>query len=205
MQLYQRLCSEDYVHVIDDFYHDLTWLDTHLKDTAFRSIADANYAGLQSVAPMTVNATQERIELILGEKLSFLPSDGVIRVQRKMDENQQKTFIHFDLNRINVLIYLSDPPAKENSEIYGTHFYQHLSLKKKRFISLNSSKDDFQRKIVYEDTRDFTAWNKWLTVPFKRNRAVIFDGNFYHSTSLHFFGDGPDNARLTQNFFPRKQ
>jgi hypothetical protein len=204
MQLYNRLVSDDHVHVIDDFYQDLTWLDSHLKNATFKSITDANYAGLQSVAPIMVEETQKRFELILGEKLSFLASDGVIRVQRQMDENQQKTFIHFDLNRINALIYLSDPPIKDNPEIYGTHFYQHLGLKKKRFISLNSSKDDFQRKIVYEDTRQFNAWSRWLTVPFKRNRALIFDGNLYHSTSLHFFGDGPENGRLTQNFFPKK-
>ncbi len=203
MHLYQRLHLEDYVHVIDDFYDDLSWLDVHLKNERFLSVPDANYSGLQSVAPAAAKETQDRLEQILGAKLSFKTSDGVIRVQRKIDENVQKTFIHFDLNRFNALIYLSDPPSNETQEMYATHFYEHLALKKRRFISLNSSKDDFQRETAFEDTHNLDAWGKWLSIPFKKNRAVIFDGNLYHSTSLHFFGDTPQNSRVTQNFFPQ--
>ncbi len=202
MKLHEKLRTEDYVHIIDDFYPDLSWLDHHLNAHLFNPVENVNYTGLITQAPMNTQETMSRIELLLGAKLKFFPQDGFIRAQRKSDEGQEKIFIHCDDHRFTVLIYLSDPPEGEAPEAYGTHFYEHIGLKKKKFIPINPGKDAFQKSTVFDDNRNMRAWNNWLTVPFKKNRCIIYDGNLYHSSGTKFFGATKQDWRMTQNFFP---
>lgn len=202
MQLLERLRAEDYIHVIDNFYPSLEWLAQHVQTQPFFPVGDVNYSGLNSCLPANVHETRKSLEQILGKSFHFYPHDGVIRVQRKMDENKEKTFIHTDEHRLNVIIYLSDPPKGEDPEQFGTHFYRHKNLKRKRLVHTGNEKEELQRDIIYEDNRNFAAWDVWLRIPYKKNRCLIFDGNLYHSAGQCFFGTTVEDSRMTQNFFP---
>jgi hypothetical protein len=92
--------------------------------------------------------------------------------------------------------------VSEDPELFGTHFYQHRQMNKKRFISSTPAKDDIFKTFVLEDTFNEEAWEKWQTIAFKKNRLVVFDGHLFHSGPKKSFGQCPLDARVTQLFFP---
>jgi hypothetical protein len=200
--LLKKLLQENYVHVIDDFYPDLSWLEEYKKNAIFKPIHAVNYAGLTAPPPAGIEKTMERIMDMLGGEIEFSHYDGQIRFTQKADEGTEKIKIHNDLNRIIILIYLSEAPAHLDPVDCGTFFYHHKKMKRKRFILTNALANEFQDTILNRDTHDTDKWDNWLTIPFKKNRALIYDGNLYHAPTKLFYGDDVFTGRVTQHFFP---
>lgn len=202
MHLLKKIQTQNYAHIVDNFYPDLDWLCNYFKTKELKPVSGINYSGLAGPPPSKIKKTYKKLEEILDCHLNFSASDGQIRAMREVDMGKEKTFVHFDPNRLNIIIYLTDLPSNVSANEAGTFFYKHKGMKQKRFISLNSGKDDLQKSIAYEDTNRLSAWEKWLNVPYQKNRAVIFDGNLYHSPGIKFFGTKIGHCRMIQLFFP---
>jgi hypothetical protein len=203
MQLIEKILNENYIHIIDDFYPDLEWVKQHIKDHPFQVVGNVNYVGSISSPPANKEITCKRLESLLACKLSFSETDGKVRSMTEPDQKNSKTFIHFDPDRLNIIVYLNDLPNNVSAEEAGTFFYKHKKMRQKKFISLKTLKDDLQKSIAYEDTNVLEAWDEWHNVAYKKNRAIIFNGNLYHSPGKKFFGTNIETSRLTQNFFPK--
>src|SRR6478735_8343892 len=98
MNLYQKILREDYVHVVENFYEDLNWLEEHIRQAEFSSADNVNYPGLTSPPPAHIEKTFERIHDLLGEKdsVQFVHYDGQVRFTRELDKGTEKTRIHTD-------------------------------------------------------------------------------------------------------------
>lgn len=204
MSLADILLAEQKIHIVDDFYSNLDWLDEHLKTAQFFSPEEVNYAGLTSWPPAISDLGKERINEILGTTMKFDKYDGQIRVVFEKDKGTEKTFVHVDHLRLTVLVYLSDPPPHLTAENTGTHFYQHKQFKNARFRELGSVKNEFQNAICIRDSKDLDKWDRWTSIPLKKNRAIFFDGHLFHSPPERFFGDSLMTGRATQHFFPSR-
>lgn len=90
------------------------------------------------------------------------------------------------------LVYLSrDEDCKG-----GTSFFKH---KPTGLVALPHDKQDL---VPLSDYSDPSKWEKWNEVPMRFNRCLIFQANLFHHQALPYgFGDRPENARLTHNFW----
>lgn len=96
--------------------------------------------------------------------------------------------VHADLGYAShaIVVYLNDGES-------GTAFWQHSA----------TEADEIwygQAKLFEQIKGDFEnpdAWKQRLLVPAKRNRAVIYKSNLFHSRyPFKAFGDSPENGRL---------
>lgn len=203
MTLLEKILTTDYIHVIENFYPDLTWLENHINKAEFSAAGNVNYPGLTSPPPPGIEATFKKITDLLGStEIQFVHYDGQVRYTRLIDKGTEKTRIHTDENRIIILVHLSDVPAEYDPAKCGTSFFMHKKLKRKKFVAMDPIRDEFQRVQNIKDTKNPDLWEEWFNVPFKKNQALIYDGNLYHSPPELFYGDDIRNGRITQHFFP---
>jgi hypothetical protein len=203
MSVLRKILLEDQILVIDDFY-PVEEIEQMLKQSSFSPTQDVNYAGLIATAPTNIQNIYQRIEAIVGNKLEFSKNDGQIRVLRAQDVGKEKTLVHFDPGKLNVLIYLTAPPPGVDPNLFGTHFYSHHQMHKRRFIPSDPRKDEIFKTFAIEDTFNLDAWEKWRTVDYKKNRLIIFDGHLFHSGPTQSFGEAVLDSRVTQLFFPTR-
>lgn len=186
-----------HVIVIDNFYPDLNWLQPYLASETAKIPPEANYAGVVYRAPLEQTAyalAKIKNELNLKEELSA-DGHGEIRLAVAADSKTYRSFIHAD-PAYNVIIYLSGKEGEDS----GTHFYRHKQL------GLVSIPDDelLQKKMSFLmdiDSKFPERWELIEKIPFKVNRAILFDGRYFHSGPILFEGSTPQDGRLTQNFF----
>ena len=60
--------------------------------------------------------------------------------------------------------------------------------------------EEFLKKHIYPDSRDFSKWDMTGMVGNVYNRLVMYRGDLFHS-SLDYFGTNKNNGRLFQTFF----
>lgn len=184
------------ITIIDNFYEDIDWLQPYLNSVSSRKNDHVNYAGqVYPAPPDQTSFALEKIDSLFSLKDSLSKHQGEIRVTHANDQQDFKSFIHAD-DSFNVLIYLSG----EETEASGTRFYRHKDL------NISSVPNDLitQNKISSffdVDTNNLERWEVIETVPFKKNRAIFFDGRFFHSVPPTFYGHDLKTARITQNFF----
>lgn len=184
------------VIIVDDFYPSLDWLFPHLETHELRQTGSVNYAGMTFPAPEKETAfALKKIEQVLGCPLEVTGLQGDLRVTLKQHAQDYKSFVHADYC-YNVIVYLS---GEENDE-GGTAFYRHRDLD--MHVMHKSEPRAAQMQVLLPfDTNDLSRWEFVMRVPFKRNRAVMFNGHYFHSVPPTFYGSSVREGRITQNFF----
>jgi hypothetical protein len=193
--------AEPQVLVIDDFFEDLSWLIPHLKTQTRLTPQFYNYGGKAYFPPPEIKAyALERISRALNLELdeSDTKKTGELRVSYKESEFEKKTFVHADPS-MNALVYLSGIEGDEG----GTSFYRHKEV---GFNFLHSTDPEIKKHnlICRYDTNDVSRWNVVKTIPFKKNRALIFNGHYMHAVPTRYYGESFETGRITQNFFFNK-
>lgn len=185
------------ITVIDDFYPSLDWVAPYLTSSSGMKNIEANYAGLVYPAPkdQTSFALTKIKTLGLPEEVEVVEGQGELRLATAEDTNQYKYLIHAD-HSFNVLVYLSGQKAGNT----GTVFYQHRDLKLMRVP--DDPHQAAKMAILFEhDSRYPERWDIVREIEFRPNRAIMFDGRYFHSVPSVFFGKGIEHGRVTQNFF----
>jgi hypothetical protein len=185
------------IRIIDNFYSSLDWLMPYLEKNVGRKNENVNYAGLVFPAPqpMTDLAIEKVKHLGLPLDVDFVKSQGELRLTVQEDNEKYRYLIHAD-DSFNILIYLSGDKAGNT----GTVFYRHRDLGLTRVP--DNSKQAAKMSLLFEhDSRSLERWEVVKEVEFKPNRAIMFDGRFFHSVPSVFYGDGVRGGRVTQNFF----
>lgn len=182
--------------ILDNFYPDLDWLEVHLSTHLPSRRAQANYPGVTYSAPKSqVEYACEKFNKLIGLKTLPLEINGEVRLVDSADVGTHRTFVHVDFF-LTMLIYLDG----EEGDEWGTVFYRHKEFGCETYPAngLMKSKMDL---VLPLDTNSLERWEVVQRVGFKRNRAVIFPGNRFHSMPQAIAGGGIQRPRITQNFF----
>ena len=57
-----------------------------------------------------------------------------------------------------------------------------------------------KKYVLYKDSLDFTAWEMTDYVGNIFNRAIVYQGNYFHA-AVQYFGHSDDYCRMHQTFF----
>lgn len=145
-----------------------------------------------------VPGLQGRIELAMGGPVDMLGMGYRLNYAAELPN----AAIHSDLGwgTHALVLYLSDVGAGKS----GTAFWRHRASRANRINNGDTALFDQ----VKGDWNRETAWTMTEFVPMKFNRALIYEGAYFHSRyPFAAFGDRPDNGRLiaVAFFTPRNQ
>jgi len=174
--------------VIDDFYNNAEEVRAHALSKDF-TVA-GNYPGLRTEIELGpwFYGFKSHFEKLLNLKITRWPEEynSVFQYTTKDD----KTWVHYDATQWACVVYLT-PDAPLDS---GTALYRHKETG--IFRNTPDAAVDFNEvQTVDED------WEKVAEVGNLFNRAVIYNGNYYHRSVRPGFGTCKFTGRLFQTFF----
>ena len=182
--------------IVDQFYDNIDWVVPYIESQVPLDRLKANYGGSAFIPPVKENRfALDKLESILRRKLNKNAVNGELRLTLKQSETEYKTFVHVDMS-LNAVIYLSG----EELQSGGTSFYRHKELGM-TFVHPDHHQQKKLDMILPFDTNDHSRWELVCEVPFKKNRAVIFNGKYFHAVPSIFYGTSIKTGRITQNFF----
>ena len=113
----------------------------------------------------------------------------------KYDSKKEGTNIHADQATVNVNFWITPEVANEDKSKGGLKIWNKLPLKESSFDSYNSL--DNSPKILKMLT-DNSITSK--VIPYKENRAVIFNSQLFHATDDFSFKESYENRRINITF-----
>lgn len=183
------------IRVLDDFFDDESWFSEFLKEGTGFSVEGANYPNL--IFPTPLEQVKKTIE-ILGKRIhpAFLgnPFKVSLRVSLAEHKDTPRAHVHDDDNCLNVIIYLDGRDGPEG----GTVFYRHREL---GYIASEENMPKAFKALLLRDTNDLSKWEELGRIDFRRNRAVVFSGRYFHAPPAEYFGESVKSGRVTLNFF----
>ena len=97
--------------------------------------------------------------------------------------------VHADEAAINVNFWITPSEANLNPDSGGLIIYNHEAPKDWDFNSFNQD--------IIKIEEELTQSNRQKTViPYKENRAVLFNSNLFHETDTYEFKEGYENRRI---------
>ena len=111
----------------------------------------------------------------------------------KYDSNKRGINIHADPAKINVNFWVTPDEGNLNPDSGGLKVWNKIPPDDWDFHQYNSG---------VEKMKKFLSDNKSIeqTIPYKENRAVIFNSKLFHSTDEFRFDDSYKNRRLNITF-----
>lgn len=180
------------IYTIDDFYSDplymrhkaldkMEWMDKHGNHPGKRTHSDKH------------DSVKHAFEDVLGKKITTWDAEWNTHSGcYNLCTQQDRCWIHTDHGTDwAVVIYLT-PDAPLST---GTGLYKH----KKTGYRVQPEDKELQKEIA-KDGLDFTAWEMTDYIGNVFNRAVIYEGKFFHAAT-QYFGHSPEYCRLHQTFF----
>lgn len=170
----------DDILIIDDFFtpEDLAVFESTERD--FVKLEEVYYAGDTSFLDKSDLAIIEKT-LIKYSQLTF--DNFVARMRRTDDENKAdfESLIHTDhFAKVSGVVYINST-YPEQQHPFGTYFWE-SNLTNYKMARVDNPVLHFKdQNLVDIYGVDFSKWECWEKVSFKRNRAVFFPSNFFHS------------------------
>ena len=107
----------------------------------------------------------------------------------KYDSRREGIGIHADDAKVNVNFWITPSSANKNPDNGGMIVWKKMPDQKATFKDFNSLKSMDK---MNEDIKDAD----YVKVPYKANRAVIFNSKLYHVTDKIEFGDNYKDRRV---------
>ena len=179
--------------VIENFYSDphyireralaMEWSDDH-----------GNHPGMRTLISDRDDSVKIALENAIGSKIihwdeEWNPHNGCYNLCKSWD----KCWIHSDWGTTWACVVYLTPNTPVSS---GTALYKHKETGTREKPLDNQELSDHLDSL----SNDFTAWEMTDYVGNVFNRAVIYEGKFYHS-AVQYFGNSDDYCRLHQTFF----
>jgi hypothetical protein len=180
--------------VVDNFYED----PVAVRDFALGQLFfdDEGYLGMRTRKQFFFEGVKERIESIIGEKISDWenqPMNGRFQTCKA----GTPLVYHCDDQRWAAMVYLTpDAPVE-----CGTSFYRHKKTKKHHNSQINWEKREELEIFNQLTFLDKTPYEMVDTVGNVFNRLVIFDGGLIHAASEYFGWDIPSSRLFHMYFF----
>lgn len=192
--------------IIEDFYPNPDAVREFALRTSFASAGKYNYPGWQSNKALHNDALREAFERHLGERIEVDTERytwGGFRLIT--EETGALTKVHADVAvDWAAMVYLSpDAPMRA-----GTGFFRHRktglhappSDREAREMGYEDA-GEFELEVARREMADLDRWELVSSVAPVYNRLLLFRGcEFYHAP-LGGFGNSPETARMTHNFF----
>jgi hypothetical protein len=173
---------------IDDFYNNPYEVREHALSKDFK--VSGNYPGLRTeveVGPW-FHGFKSHFEQLLSLKITNWPEQYNSAFQ--ITTREATTWVHYDVTNWAAVVYLT-PDAPLNS---GTALYRH------KYSGIFRNTED--ASIDYNNAPSVQEdWEKIVEVGNVFNRAVIYNGNYYHRSVVPGFGTCKYTGRLFQTFF----
>jgi len=99
------------------------------------------------------------------------------------------TRLHADKAAVNLNFWITPDSAVENKEFGGLRLYNMAAPPEWRFEDYNQEETALRAEIKRRDA-------PFRDIPYKRNRAAIFDSSLIHETNPLRFKDGYENRRI---------
>ena len=172
---------------VDGFYPRPDFVREYALSQEF--YVKGNYPGTRTDAALDPYFQNQKyvLEKILGEKITYWPEEYNTAFQVTYED--AKTWVHYDATQWAAVVYLHPDPITEA----GTAIFRH---KETGFFMHEEGQRDFNEEVTELDDWEVVMESKNIY-----NRAVIYNGKYYHSSVKPGFGDNPENARLFQTFF----
>jgi hypothetical protein len=190
--------NNDRIHVIDNFIDKtrLVHFDSAVAQSDFRGV-DFDGKFYPGVAPVSESATScaklAMLENGVANRISNIEvMADFIRLETK--DTPVTAWIHHDRNcggDYTLIGYISEPPAGE--AMNGTAFWRH-------HISGDTNEamaDSVESRFLHADSHDQSKWQLTGFVGAKKNRALIFPSNRFHSRyPYNAYGTTKEDGRL---------
>jgi hypothetical protein len=196
----KELILKGEIIVIDDFLSS-DEIEHFTTNVTFRTESDVYYPGRSSHFNLIINSfIQKKIEKCLDIKLN---DTGVarLRVTNEADGVKLKRDVHIDTFNFNAVIYLTDPPLGSDGLVYGTRFFEFKHDKTRQVDRTNFGESEKWSMILELCSTKDEAWSEWKSIPFKKGRAVFFNGELFHAGPKKFFGLTDSDGRITLEYF----
>lgn len=175
--------------IVDNFYNDPMEVREFALMQDFN--VSGNYPGLRTGHcndPVYLEGIKSHLEGIMGRPITYFPEGYNTAFQVTLED--ASTWIHHDETHWAAVVYLTpDAPLDAGTAIYKhreTGIYRHS----------DDAAVDFNNAPFEESEWDIIAEAKNIF-----NRAVIYDGMYYHRSVLPGFGKDKHDGRLFQTFF----
>lgn len=174
---------------IDGFYKEPDLVRAYALSQDFG--VEGNYPGIRTKVPKDAyfQNLKQKFEEIIGEKITYWPTEeynGAFQVTTE----EAKTWVHYDATKWACVVYLTpDAPLDAGTAIFrhkGSGIYEHTP----------EAAFDYNEQVT-----DPENWEVITEVKNIYNRAVIYNGSYYHSSVLPGFGKCKNTGRLFQTFF----
>lgn len=176
------------LYIIDDFYNNPEEVRNHALSKEFS--VKGNYPGLRTEIELSpwFYGFKSHFEKILNRKITLWPEEYNSTYQYTTETD--KTWVHHDATTWAAVVYLT-PNAPLDS---GTALYRHKET--------GIFRDGPHATVSYnEQTTKEEDWEKIAEVGNMFNRAVIYNGHYYHRSVRPGFGTCKYTGRLFQTFF----
>ena len=179
------------IYTIDNFYSDPHFVRQKALNMKWYD-KKGNHPGKRT-NPIKDISVKNKIETEINRTIIDWDADwntysGVFNLCTQQD----RCWIHSDWGTTWACVIYLTPDAPLSS---GTGLYKH---NKTGFRS--PPKDKAFADEIAKDGLDFTAWEVTDVIGNVYNRAVVYEGHYYHS-EVQYFGHSPEYCRLHQTFF----
>jgi len=199
------------VLVIDGFYKDpqkvrevalaCDWIDP--------SSLSNEFPGTESKRCFYSRQLVEKLGSLIGGNVDPEPhrrSFGAFALA--LDADREKKVVHVDSCDWTGIVYLTlDRDAQG-----GTTLFYHKRTQLNRFPTDSElerlsypTKRSFEEDVLVKDGKNFNAWESDIKIDMRFNRLVLFRGGHLFHAADSYFGETPQNGRLTQLFFFRER
>ena len=190
--------------VIDNFYNDPMAVREIALQQEFES--SGYHKGERTKFKLTVPGTKEKIEAVLGKKITDWDEQAHNTVFQWCKPSDPIVY-HYDNQHYAAMVFLT-PDAPPDC---GTSFYRHKKetwLDRELEVGKNGIKDEEQKQLLdstligsqHDDFLDPTKWELTDSIGNKFNRFVMFDSKQIHAASK-YFGTSKETGRLFHMMF----
>lgn len=194
-EIAKKILTEDYVHIIDNFLPDPEVFLSFIKNKSPQKEFNVHYPG------RILHFSDEITDIFKASMSRHLNvtdrmySHRRFRVTMDGDTGSSTSIIHRDLNAVVMVVHLQCPEGV-SPEKQGTSFYEHPKLPSRRCLVNASFKQLLFQDMIMGD-HYFNEWTPWFQSPLVVNRALIFDGHFYHAGPAVHSGTDIGSGRIT--------
>ena len=194
--------------VVDDFLENAQeYRNAALRLDFPQDQGEVGYPGRNSSNRLLLDGLDQAISSIVGERLKANTRAGHGRARITLEGDEGLAGVHIDPCHWSAILYLSLDEHAQG----GTDFFRHKETGAERAllepqdikrlgVSSPQEANVIFNRILSEDGKDPSKWERVMRVPMKFNRLLLLRPWLFH-TATEGFGDSLENGRLIQILF----
>lgn len=188
------------VIVVDNFYADPDLVREYAMNN-LEFLPSKYHKGQRSQSRYIINGTKEKLEEVLGKKITNWNNGGYANGVFQFCTADQPIVYHVDSQMYAAMVYLTpDAPPQTGTAMYRSKVTGISSFPGQESRMGDEYVDTFRGTNKEMNFYDGTQFEKIDDIGNVYNRLVIFNSSQLHAAT-EYFGDAIDNARFFHMFF----